>query len=168
MEKIAKVRRHNTLKIVTSLMYLTLDEKRCTFYVDYFIIISFCNLLNLSIVKMNCAKFTTKIELQKQVLRNSQFLDLSNLNIYFAKISVLKVKELCGLNELPYSYIQAFHQLSRITNDHLQMPLNLKFFLLKSLNFMSCVGEVKTSFLSSRIEKHGRLFEKHLVEVSGH
>ena len=44
------------------------------------------------------------------------------------------------------------------------MPMNIiikqtnTVFLLKSLNFMSCVVEVKRSSLSLRIKKHGRLF----------
>ena len=109
MYEIANVLRYNTLKIVISLIHLTLrekcpntefylvriflysirmqentrsvslDEKRCTFYVNYFIIISLCILSDLSIAKINSVHnnntFTLKIQSRQQVPRNSQFLD---------------------------------------------------------------------------------------------
>ena len=121
MYEIANVLRYNTLKIVISLIHLTLrekcpntefdlvriflysiriqentrtrknsvfghfsrsvslDEKRCTFYVNYFIIIFLCILSDLSIVKINSVhnnnSFTLKIQSRQQVPRNSQFLD---------------------------------------------------------------------------------------------
>ena len=65
MYKIANVRRYITFKIVISLTYLNLDEKRCTFYAIYFFIISLCNLSNLSIKKTNSAKLSIKIQSPK-------------------------------------------------------------------------------------------------------
>ena len=41
MYKMANVPRCNTLKIVIILMHPSLDEKSCTFYVNYFLIIPF-------------------------------------------------------------------------------------------------------------------------------
>ena len=47
-------------KILINLMYLSLDEKSCTFYVIYFFIISLYSLSNLSIGKINSPKFSKK------------------------------------------------------------------------------------------------------------
>ena len=108
MYKIANIRRYISLKIVISLMYLSLDEKRCTFYVNYFFIISLSNFSNLSTAKINSVKFSIKIQLRILVPRNLQFLDLPDPNICSAKFSALKVMELCEPKELFYSNIQDF------------------------------------------------------------
>ena len=39
-------------------MYLSLDEKRFTFYVNYFSIISLCNLSNVPMARINSVKFS--------------------------------------------------------------------------------------------------------------
>ena len=83
--------------------YLSLNEKRCTFYVNYFFIISLCNLSNLSIARINSVKFSIKIQ-----SRNLQFLDKPYPNTRSTKIFALKVIELCSSNKLLYSYIQGF------------------------------------------------------------
>ena len=56
-----------------------------------------------------------KIQSGENVPRNSQFLGKRYQNTRSAKISALKVVELCSSNELLYSYIQGF--LSVIKNN---------------------------------------------------
>ena len=133
-------------------MYLSLDEKRCIFYAIYCFIISLCNLTNLSIVKINSLKFSIKIQSRKKLHGIRNFQTCQTRTFVPANISVLKVIELSSFPVRVNSFtaiFNAFYQLSRATNDHLQMFHNSiirqtnKVFLLKSLSFMSCVGEVK-------------------------
>ena len=125
MFKIPTVSRYNTLKIVISLMHLSLNENRFTFYVNYFIIISLCNLSKVFITKMNSVNFAIKIQSPKWVPWNLQFLDLPKSNISSANNSANKVIELPAWMN-PFTVIcRAFCHLSGTTNEHLYMLLKL-------------------------------------------
>ena len=86
-------------------MYLSLDEKRCTFYVNYFSFISLCNLSNVPMARINSVKFSID-PVTKISSTEFTFFGQALPNTRSAKISALTVIELCSSNELLYGYIQ--------------------------------------------------------------
>ena len=107
-------------------MYISLDKKIYTFYVNYFFIISLYNLSNLSIMRINSVKFSKKIQSRKQVPWNLQYLGQPYPNIRSAKISALKVIELCSPNEMLYSYIQVISYQKQLTTIYMFMNIIIK------------------------------------------
>ena len=139
-----KWRRYNTFKIVISLIKLRLDEKCCDFCVSY--VINFLHLQPL-----------------KSARRKNKLHDVHNMwPSHENKFQPVKLKNFFCENCCPWGnkilhpewthlhlFLKAFDQLSRTTNNPLQMLLNL---IIKQ-NYISGVGEVKSP-LSLTIKKH--------------
>ena len=92
-------------------MYLSLDEKRCSFelFFHYFPLQPFQYVHR----ENKFREVPNKDPVTK--ISSTEFLGQPNPNIRSAKISALNVTELCSLSELLYSYIQGF--LSVIRNN---------------------------------------------------
>ena len=125
MHKIANVRRYNTLKIVTSLMYLKVDEKRCTFYDIYLFSISFCNLSNMFIAKINPIKLSVKSSHKNKFSRIHSFWTWQTRIFVTQKFLPSRYENFeARMNSFIVTF-KAFYQLCRTTNDHLLRLLNL-------------------------------------------
>ena len=139
-------------------MHFSLEEKRCSFNVNYFFHYFALQLFQSVHHENKFREVLYKNPVTK--ISSTEFAVFGQLNPYIrsAKISALKVIKICSLNELLYSYIQSFLSVIKNNKSEFYVFRSWSKNILFAPRCKTSLVEVKRSSLSFRIKKHGQLF----------